>query len=174
MRWAPFLVLTYVTLVLQTSLVRAVTFSVAAGTVQPDLLALTAVFVALSVREGLDAMLAAWALGLAADLTTGAAIGVMPVAYALGASLVFRMREAFFRDRISTRIVLTLLFCLVAHGLWVTAQSALAWQWGAYGRVMIQAAMVSAYTAVVAPPLQWVLAKGESLLLGPPAGRGRR
>jgi rod shape-determining protein MreD len=175
MRWIPFLVLTYIALVLQTSLVRVLTFSAgAAGTLQPDLLALTAAFVAMFAREGLDAMLAAWALGLAADLTTGAAVGVMPITYALAAALVFRMREAFFRERFFTRVSLTLLFCLVAHPLWVTAQSALAWRWGGYGWVLLQAILVSAYTAVLAPWVGWLLSKTEPLLFGPPAGRSRR
>jgi rod shape-determining protein MreD len=175
MRWIPFLALSYVALVLQTSLVHAVTFSSGAvGDVYPDLLALTAVFVALFAREGLDAMLAAWVLGLAADLTTLAAIGVMPITYALAAGLVFRMREAFFREGLFARASLTLVFCLVAHPLWITAQAALAWRWGGYGWALVEAILVSMYTAAVAPPIFWFLGKAEPLLFGPPAGRSRR
>jgi rod shape-determining protein MreD len=178
MRWILFLVLGYVVLVAQTSLVQLVTFSTeAAGTVQPDLLALLAALVALYARTGLDAMLAGWALGLAADLTAGKAIGVMPVTYALAASAVWRFREVFFRERLSTRIVLTLLFCLIAHGLWVTAQTLLAWRamaWGAYGRAMLQAGLLSAYTGVLAAPGGWLLGKALPLVLAAPAGRARR
>ena len=178
MRWSVFFLLAYLTLVVQTSLVQWLTFSAgAAGTVQPDLLALTAAFIALFARAGLDAMLAAWALGLAADLTTQAAVGVMPVTYALAAGAVFRLRDAFFRDRISTRLVLTLVFCLLAHPLWVTVQAALDWRhntWGAYGLTLLQAVLLSAYTAVLAAPLQWLLAKAEPLLWSQPAGRSRR
>ena len=178
MRWTVFLVLVCLTLVVQTSLVQWLTFSAgSAGTVQPDLLALTAVFVALFARAGLDAMLAAWALGLAADLTTQAAVGVMPVAYALAAGAVFRLRDAFFRDRISTRFILTLVFCLLAHPLWVTAQAAIDWRrntWGGYGLTLLQAVLLSLYTAVLAPPLHWLLAKTGPLLWGQPAGRPRR
>ena len=178
MRWIVFLVLAFLTLAVQTSLVQWLTFRAgSAGTVQPDLLALTAVFVALFAREGLDVVLAGLALGLAADLTTDAAVGVMPLAYALASGAVFRLREAFFREKMSARIALTLAFCLLAHPLWATAQAVLAWRinsWGDYGLTMVQAVLVSAYTAVLAPPWFWLLGKAEPLLWVSPPGRSRR
>ncbi len=179
MRWLPLLILTYGLLVAQTSLVQLAGFSAgAAGRVQPDLLALTATFVAMFARSGPDAMLAGMALGLAADLASGAAIGVMPVTYALAGGAVYRVRDALFRERAGARIALTLVFCLIAHGLWVTIQTLLAWRamtWGDYGRVLLQAVLVSAYTAALAWPGQWLLSKAESLLfVGAPAGRSRR
>jgi rod shape-determining protein MreD len=178
MRWIPFLVLAYLTVVVQTSLGRLLAFGAgSAGTVQPDALAWAAVFVAMFARSSVDVMLSGWVLGLLADLTTGAVVGVMPIAYALSAGAVFRVREAFFREKFSTKVMLTLVFCLLAHGMWVTGQSLLAWRamtWGAYGRVLLQAALLSAYTAALAPAAHWLLGKAEPLLLGAPAGRGRR
>jgi len=183
MRWIAFLILTYAVLLLQTSLVQFGSFLAgSAGSVQPDLLALVAAFVAMFARNNLDAMLAAWVLGLAMDLTTGgggvhgSAVGVMPVAYALAAGAVYRLREVFFREKASTRVVLTLLFCLVAHGLWVALQSLLSWRymtWGAYGRTMVQATLVSLYTAALAPLAHWLLDRAEPWLLAPGGGRTR-
>jgi rod shape-determining protein MreD len=184
MRWVFFLILTYVVLLVQTSLIQWISFRAgAAGSVQPDLLALVAVFVAIVARSGLDAMLAAWALGLAVDLTVGgggtrsSALGVMPVAYALAAWAVYRLREVFFRERASTRILLTLLFCLLAHGLFVTLHTLLSWgqtTWGAYGRVLVQAIFISLYTAALAPLAHWLLDRVEPWLLVSGGGRARR
>ncbi|HUS46739.1 MAG TPA: hypothetical protein VNA25_28435 [Phycisphaerae bacterium] len=184
MRWISFLILAYVVLLIQTTLVRLVHFTVAsAGTIAPDLLAMVAVFVAMHVRSGADVMLAAWALGLAADLTTGGgpnalpAVGVMPIAYALAAGMVYRLREAFFAERVSTKIVLALLFCLVAHGIWVTVQSLLACRamtWSAYGQMLVQALGLSAYTAALMAPAHWVLTRLGGLFVAAPAGRARR
>jgi hypothetical protein len=184
MRWSVFLVLAYLTLAVQTTLVQWLRLDAgAAGTVQPDLLAVLAVFVALFARSSLDAMLSSMALGLAVDLTAGEitrgfAVGVMPVAYALAAGAVYRLKEAFFRDRVSTRFALTLVFCLLAHPLWVTVQAALDWRrntWGGLGLTLLQAVLLSLYTAVLAPALLWILARAEGLVWGgQPAGRGRR
>jgi rod shape-determining protein MreD len=178
MRWVPFLILTYAVVLLQTTVVQWLSFMAgAARTVQPDLLAMVAVFVALFARGGLDVMLAAWALGLAADLTAGAAVGIMPVTYALAAGAIFRVREVFFRERFGTRFILTLVFCLMAHGLWATLQSLISWRhmdWGAYGRVMLQAGGISLYTAALAPAAHWLLERVESRLIPSSGGRTRR
>jgi hypothetical protein len=46
--------------------------------------------------------------------------------------------------------------------------------WGAYGRVLLQAAAVSLYTAVLAPPAHWLLDRAEPWLFAPGGGRARR
>lgn len=177
-RWIPFAILAYAAMVAQTSVAHLVTFSAgSAGTISPDLLAMTAVFVAMYARAELDVMLAAWGLGLAMDLTTAQAVGVMPLMYALAAAFVFRLREAVFRERILTQVVLAMLFCLPAHGLWVTVQAALAWRdttWGDWGRSLLQAVLIASYTAALMPLVHWALAKLQPLFLAAPAGRGRR
>ena len=72
MRWAPFAILGYLVVLGQTTLADSVALSTRSiGVVGPDLMAICALFVALHVRGAVDAMLAAWVLGLAADLTTG-------------------------------------------------------------------------------------------------------
>lgn len=183
MRWIPFIILTYFVLLLQTSVVGLISFSAgSAGTVAPDLLAIVAVFVALGARYGVDALLAAWALGLAADLTTGGGagaatvLGPMSLAYMLAAGVVFKMREAFFRDRAFTKVMLALAFCLLAHPIWVTLQTLRAsgaMTWADYGKLLVQALLLSLYTAVLAPLVLAVLSKLSGWIL-PPQGRGMR
>ena len=89
MRWVPLAILIYVLVVIQTSLLGVMTLRWAAvGPIRPELGAILAVYLALYARSGTDAMLAAWIMGMAFDLTTGAgpkvstAIGPMALGYA--------------------------------------------------------------------------------------------
>ena len=92
MRWVFFLILTWIILIVQTTVGRLITFDTSViGAIGPDLLAPLAVFVALYARQRRDAMLAGCVLGFALDLgaaggpDAGAVVGVMPIAYALAA-----------------------------------------------------------------------------------------
>ena len=184
MRWVPFVILSCLLLVVQTTLGRVLTFnSASVGTIGPDLLAIVAVFVALHVQAELDAAIAAWVLGLALDLAAAGGagsttvIGPMPVAYALGAWIVYRVREAFFRERMSSRAFLALLFCGVSHAVWVTAQSLLAGgaaTWAGYGSLLLQAAALAVYTAALTPLGFWALLRIRKWILLVPSGRARR
>lgn len=184
MRWIPFLILGYLVVLLQTTAGRFLTFTTqAAGSIGPDLAAVVVVFVALYVRNWADGMLAAWALGLAVDLTAGAggpgatAVGPMAVAYCLVAGLLYRVREAFFRERALTQAFLGGAFCLLTHAFWVTTQSLLAYKamtWPAYGRTMLQAAGLSCYTAVLMPLGHFLLRAVQRWFLPAPAGPGAR
>ena len=184
MQWVMFIILTWVLIILQTTVGQILSFeTVSLGTIGPDLLASLAVFAVLSVRTATDAMLAACVLGIALDVTTvGAAgsvavIGPMPIAYALAARVMFEVREAFFRERVGTQMLLTLLFCLVAHGLWVTFQSLFAYgltTWAEYWRMILQAAAVSAYSGLLAPIMLWLFGKARRWLITAPVGRARR
>jgi len=184
MRWVPFLILAWLVVLVQTTFGHALTVRTSAlGSIGPDLAALLAVFVAFYVRTWPEAMLAAWALGLGVDLTTAGgvgattAVGPMALAYALTAGLLFRVREAFFRERALTQAVLSWAFCLLAHGAWVTAQSLLApgdTNWAAYGRTLLQALAVACYTAALMPLAHLGLSKCQRLFLATPVGPGRR
>jgi len=180
MRWVPFLILAYLVLLVQTTVGRLLSFDVTSvGTVGPDLLAILAVFAALHVRSEVDAMLAGLALGLAVDLTTAGGPGVvtrvgpMPIGYVLGALVVFRIREAFFRERALTQAFLAAVFCAVAHGFWVTAQSLLAMKWDDYGEMLFQAGCLAAYTAALMPLAHLGLRRCTGLLIVTTGGRSR-
>ena len=183
MRWVPFAILTCLLIVVQTTVGRILTFnSSAIGTIGPDLLAIAAVFVALHVRAELDAVIAAWMLGLMLDLAaaggTGSTtvVGPMPIAYALAAWTIFRIREAFFRERMSSRAFLSLLFCALSHGVWVTVQSLFAGgtaTWAGYGSLLLQAAGLALYTAVLTPLGFWGLLRIRKWIFFASPGRTR-
>ena len=184
MRWIPFLILAYLVVLVQTTVGRFLVIrSAGLGNIGPDLAALVAVFVALHARAWPDAMLAAWVLGIAVDLTTAGGVGSatvlgpMSVAYALAAGLLFRVREAFFRERAMTQAMLAMAFCLMAHGLWVTSQALLGageMAWSTYGRTLLQAVGVSGYTALLMPLAHFGLVKCRRWFLASSAGRRGR
>lgn len=184
MKWVPFIILTYLVMLTQCTVGGLLTFSVTAiGNVGPDLSALLAVFMALNVRSGSHAALAGWVLGLAVDLTAISAaggvtaVGPMPIAYAAAAALVFQIREAFFFERMGPQLFLTLVFCLVAHGIWVTLQAGLAFgdvSRADYGRMLVQAAALAIYTAFLMPPAYLGLRRIRKWLVPVPTGRRRR
>ncbi len=179
MRWIPLIILAYVVVVVQTTLGRVLSVNLSVGTVSPDLLAVVALFVALHVREGVDVMLACWLLGLTVDLTAGGAlavtaIGPMAISYTLAGGAMFAIREAFFHDRLLTRAVLTFVFCLLAHGLWVTIQSLLAIStasWRMYATMLLQAALLAIYSALVSPLVLITLMKLRRWLIPPATDR---
>jgi len=184
MRWIPFVILAWLLVIVQSTLGRVLTFSgTPIGAVGPDLLAILAVFVVLQARSGLDAALASWILGLALDLTAAGGVssptvvGPMPIAYTLAAGLVYWLREAVFRERALIQAMLAGLFCLVAHGIWITAQSLRAAEqmtWSAYGQVLLQAVALAVYTALLTPLGYWALGHARGVFMTAPAGRSRR
>lgn len=179
MRWVPFLILVYVVMLVQTTVGKVLTFQRTAwGAVGPDLAALVAVYLALHLRDGLDLAIATWTLGLAVDLTTGGpAVGPMPLAYLLAGAAVLKLREAVFREQASVQMLMTLVFCVIAHGVWVTVQSlwlsAATRSWGQYVGTLKQALALSLYTALLMPLGHWALARIDRLLIAPQSGRSR-
>jgi len=181
MRWIPFVILIYVAVLLQVALASLpVRFSLT-GNIAPDLLAIIAVFFALSVRDPRDAMMAAWSLGLAMDLMICGmggivtAVGPMAIAYAMASGVIFRVREAFFRERALARALLTLLFCIIVHSMWVTMQTILALGWSAWWPGIARAIGMSIYTALIAPFVCMALQRCGGWFIATPARRlGRR
>ncbi|MBL7133868.1 MAG: rod shape-determining protein MreD [Phycisphaerae bacterium] len=184
MRWIPLLILTYVVVLLETTVGRALFINTASlGSVGPDLTALVVVFVAFYARSATDAMIAAWILGFAVDLTVGGAMGAMTVvgpmsiAYCLVAGLLWRVRDAFFRERAVTQALLALAFCALAHGAWVTAQAMLApgpAAFGDYGRTLGQALAGACYTALLMPLAHYGLSKCQRMFFVSAVGPTRR
>jgi len=184
MRWIPFAIFAYVLVVLQATLGRILTIHLGGvGHVGPDLLAVLGLMLVLYLRSGTDAALAAGLLGLALDLTTAGGpggatvVGPMALGYAAAAWVVFQVREAFFRERLTTRFLLTLLFCLIAHGLWVTLQSVRFLgdgSWAAYGASLLQAVVNSVYTALLAPLVMVGLDRVRRWMIVAPADRRGR
>lgn len=183
MRWIAFVILTFVVLLVQTSLLRLMKVPLSWGAVWPDLAAIVAVFFALRTRTALDAMLACCILGLGVDLTTGTGggvgaptvVGPMAIAYTFTAWALFRARDAFFRDRALTQALLTMSFCLIVYFLWSTMQAIRSPEpvWGTYWLVLRQALVLALYTAVLAPLVHVALSKMERWFLPASSGRTR-
>ena len=184
MRWIPLAILIYLIVIVQVSVGRVLDLPFeATGPVGPDLLAILAVYAALRVKHGTDAMLAGCVMGLAVDLSTGtsaaspAAVGPMGLGYALAAGMIFRLREVVLQDSAITGCVLAALFCVMAHGFWVTVQCLIALQslsWSAYGAMLIQVLLLAVYTAVLMPLGAWCLRRGDRLLITTPADSRHR
>ncbi len=159
MRWSGLIIFALAVVLIQATVGRAASFSVAGlGTVMPDLMAVLVVFIALNARSGLDVMLVGGVLGFAVDLAAGGAtpVGPMAIAYALAARAVYSIREAFFHERLMTRAILTLIFCMLAHWMWVTMQSLLAastMSWRTYWLMGLQATLGAVFTAIISPPI---------------------
>jgi len=184
MQWVPFIILAWLAVLMQASVGKVLTFSGGSiGAVGPDLAAIVATFFALNVRGWADVMLAAFVLGLGLDLSAGggagfaSAVGPMPVAYALAAGMVYRIREAFFREHWLTQAMLAAIFCVVAHGLWITWQALLAYRtatWAAYVRMWLQVLSLAGYTAVLMPLGHLALARCQRWFISQAEGRHRR
>jgi rod shape-determining protein MreD len=178
------IILAYLLVLLQTTVqgILAIT-SLSIGTIGPDFLALAAVFFALHVREGVDAMLAGWILGFGMDLASAGGaypttvVGPMAIAFSLGAGILYRVREVFFREHPLAQAVLAMLFCLFTHGIWITMQSLVSLDsgmWAAYGRLWMQTLGVSAYSAVLMWLVSMALGKCQRWILIAPVGRSGR
>lgn len=175
MRWVYFICLVLVGAVVQTSLVPVLWFRTPAGWVGPEILAAVAVFVGLYAPTATDAALAGWALGLAVDLTlSGSGMGLLALLYAAGAAGVFAVREAFFRDRVVTRMLLGALFCVFVYEIWIAYDVLIAGAGGGLGRPALLALALAAYTAVLTPLVCSGLRKVERFLLAVRPERQRR
>lgn len=158
MRWVRFIILAYVVILVQCTLGGLLIVHTPVGRIGADLAAIMALFVAFRARTGTDAMLACWVLGMGLDLTTGApAAGPMALAYAIMGGLAFRIREVIFRERALTQAIMTLFFVLPAHALWITAQTLRSGGWEFYGSMLLEAAGIAAFTAVLAPLVTFLL-----------------
>jgi rod shape-determining protein MreD len=181
MRWIPFAILVYLVIQLQTTVGKVLTVQqTAIGPIGPDLAAIVAAFLAIHLRGAADVGLACWALGLAVDLATGSGVGAvtkvgpMALTYGLAGMVVYRMRDAFFRERIVSQALLALAFAGTAHLLWVFLQAMLVGQWRFWWGATQQAVALAVYTALAAPLGYRLLERVQRWVILAPMGRGRR
>jgi hypothetical protein len=176
MRWIYFLVVVLLAVVIQMTVGQILWFRTSVGWIGPVFPAAVAVFAGLHARSGADAALAGWALGFGLDLTlSGEGMGLSALLYALAAGGVFKVREAFFRERILTQMVLGFAFCVLVYELWAAYVVALSAPAGvAFWPAAVQALGLSAYTAVLTPLVCAPLRRLERFLLAAPSTRERR
>jgi hypothetical protein len=98
------------------------------------------------------------------------AIGPMSIAYVIAAAVVYAIHGAVFPNRPLAQVASVLLFCLIAHPLWATAQAVCLWSsttWDGYLRLLGQAGMLACYSAILAPVAHLVLRRTERWILAP-------
>ena len=175
MRLLPLVVAGLLLAVAQTTIVPPLWICTSVGFLGPEVMATLAVFMALRVRNWADAGLAGWVLGLAMDLTlSGEGLGLLSLLYAVGAIGLFSVRELFYRERVLTQVLLSLLFTLFVYQIWTIYQAAMYGSPGGFGARAAQAAGLAVYTGLVAPIMFALYGRAQRLLLVEPAGRGRR
>lgn len=181
MRWIPLLIVGFLLVVVQQSLLGVASIYTFLGRTFPDLLAVLAVLIALRARDAVDVALACWVLGMMVDLTTASGpagatvVGPMAISYVLAGAAVFRIREAFFREAIVMQMLFAGLFTLMAHFIWLTVQTlAGGGSWSPYVGSLGQMLLVAGYTALATGALVFVLGPATRWLLPGAASRSSR
>jgi rod shape-determining protein MreD len=174
MKWPAFIILAVLSLAVQATVGGLLCISLSDGLLLGvDFLAVIAVLVALKVREGTDALLAGWVLGLLIDLSSPhMPLGLYALTFGLAASLVYYVRGAVFTTNPVSQMLTTFGFCLSAHAAARIAVYVLAPPAG--GRLsldLLEALLLAFCTAVAAPFLMPALHKLDWLVLG---ARGQR
>jgi rod shape-determining protein MreD len=154
MKWGPFVILTLIALVLQTTVVR----ETAIHGIFPDLLFVLAVHYALW-GPWPDAAIGAWILGLVFGTQTLDPLGLHAVLYGAAAWTIIRMRQVVFREYAITQFLVTLVFSLAIQLLvllyrrWTNPER-LGWS-----DIWWPALFTAFYTAALAPYLHWGLSR---------------
>ena len=164
MKWTPFVILAGVTVVLQMSATPYLEIQ----SIRPDLMFILAAHYALW-GPWPDAAIAAWILGLVADMQSLDRLGVHAFSFGLAAWAIMRVRMVVFRDHAATQIVITLLFTVL-----IQIGVALYRRWGGSGSggsILWPAILTGFYTAMCAPYLHWLLIR-MSRWTGLKANRG--
>lgn len=159
MRWFLVAILAYACLVLQTSafLPGALAVPIDHHWTRPNLLLLLGLFIALNFTSR-DVFLAAWCLGLAADLAgVSGRLGLQAILYCAALSAVAAVRNELPRTRLLTQVTLSFALVAVVHFLWYAATLWFQEAPLAILRPMEQALFDAAYTAILAPYVFWGL-----------------
>jgi len=163
MRWYLVVIFSYVLAVIQTALFTPNLLGLNAfgEPVQPDLLLLMAVFVALWADPPV-VFIAGWCLGLVSDVTMNIGegpLGVTALLFGLTAWLVSLVRGLLIPTRILTQVLLVLAAVFVVR---MPQQIMLFWLTGTHFdglRALQRGCGDALYSAVLAPYLMWLFAR---------------
>lgn len=157
MRWFNFIILLFLSLVVQVGVARL--FGLGPQRVMPDLLVMVAVVLAFRA-PGDHALIAGWILGLAKDLTSQAPLGCYAMAFGLLAWAVVHLRELFYGDHPLTLIVFTFFAGFMVEqfvlGVCLIKKIFPSGNYAAFSMAIMFSAMI---TAAIAPYGQWILMK---------------
>jgi rod shape-determining protein MreD len=165
MRWVRFIITLLLAVVLQSTVVSWIRIH----RVGPDLVFLIAIYYLLKAPPA-EALLAAWAAGLALDLFGEARLGTFALSFGLVGLAVVRLRELVFRDHPLAQLFLVLIACqavqVLARSLTVLVEPTVRW---GIADVFLGAFYTALYTAVLAPYMLWLLGRLQNVLgLRPP------
>lgn len=154
MKWGPFVILTLIALVLQTTVVR----EAAIHGIFPDLLFVLAVHYALW-GPWPDAAIGAWILGLVFGTQTLDPLGLHALLYGAAAWCIIRVRQVVFREYAITQFLVTLVFALAIQLVvivyrWRTNSDQMSWS-----DIWWPELFTALYTAALAPYLHWGLSR---------------
>lgn len=167
MRWFYIILVAFVASMIQTTAGQIFWFPTSLGWIGPIFPIGAAVFAILYARQAVDVALAGWIFGLALELPLGGetSMGLLPVLFAAVSAVLFKMREAFYRDRLVTQMILGFVLALLVYQAWAMCQAVLpGGLTQPYWRVTLQMLVVAVYTGLLTPsmvamlkPLQRVL-----------------
>ena len=161
MRWAVFFMLLMALLTLQTTFGTRLEWMGA----RPDWLLILVVFLAFHADHR-DAVIGGWCVGFCADLMSIERLGVIALGYALIALLIVNMRDALFRYRWTTQVLVTFFACILVRTAWTAYRTTM---YDIDDSLMSDLGMnilvVSLYTALWAPVLHGGL-RGVGGVLG--------
>lgn len=153
-RWVSFGICLLFVLICQTTLAS----QVGIWDVRPDWLLVLVVFFSLYSTR-VDAAIAGWVIGLAADMTSVERVGLSSMTYLVAALMVNSVRDMVFLRNAGTHFVVTL-----SAGLMVQLVISLyrAWRLAAYEpwqHLALEGALVALYSAFWAIPIHSALSK---------------
>jgi len=161
MREALLVAIGYLLLVLQVTICPAI--AVTSAGIQPDLVVLAMVFLALYARSPY-AFLGCTALGLARDLAASGPLGPFTIVYTVIGYVLSRLRRNLYRENIVILMLVVLLAAAVSNwaaealGLVVARQGANPFH------MALKALAVGLYSALLTPPLFWMLRRVARVL----------
>lgn len=175
MRWIPFLLLVYVTVIVQATVGAVFSIPVGSLVLRIDFMAALAVAVALRVRSGTDAILVGWVIGFALDVASPDwPTGLWAMSFALAGGMVYRIREAVFGENPFTQVLMGFLFYLCASVLGLLFIRLRVPERSHLGRDLATALLVAICTAAVSPVVCRLVGRVAPWILVQPLARRRR
>ncbi len=170
MRWVVVAIVAYVCMAVQTSLFRPglLGFEIEGHTVQPDLVLVFGVFLAL-VLEPYEVFVVGWSLGLASDLASAQPrLGVAALLFAVVLYLLSQLQGSVFRARVLTQFLLSLVVVFLIHWGWTLMARYASGVPLPVARAAMGSAFDAVYSAILAPYLFWLFFRLRGPLRLPP------
>ncbi len=140
---------------------------VALGGVSPDWLLILMIFVALR-SPAPEGFIAAWTLGMLADLAVGTRLGLFALGYMMVAAVLAQIQLGRGRTRVFVQAAVIFIAAVAAHT--ILAVAALTDESRSPGQCVVLVPTIALYTALVGPPLFWLLSRTSALLRIEPGG----